>query len=83
MDKLKAELHEYIATGYDYEAMMDIGSGWESLPFPWKNQNYSTIIEKPSQASRLPYCWCLLRKSTTFCSLSASLGLMMTSSKSP
>lgn len=45
MDKLKSELHEYIATGYDYEAMMDIGSGWEA--YQGCSQNLLMILEDP------------------------------------
>lgn len=30
MEKIKAELEEFIATGYDFDALMDIGNGWES-----------------------------------------------------
>jgi hypothetical protein len=45
MSKLKAELEEYIATGYDYEALVDIGNGWE--PYQGCFQNLLMILEDP------------------------------------
>ena len=45
MERLKAELEEYIATGYDFEAMMDLGDGWE--PYKGCTQNLLMILEDP------------------------------------
>ena len=43
MEKLRSELEEYIATGYDFEAMMDLGNGWE--PYEGCTQNLLMILE--------------------------------------
>ena len=45
MERLKAELEEYVATGYDFEAMMDLGDGWE--PYEGCTQNLLMILEDP------------------------------------
>ena len=45
MGKLRSELEEYIATGYDFEALMDLGNGWE--PYEGCNQNLLMILEDP------------------------------------
>jgi hypothetical protein len=45
MEKLRSELEEYIATGYDFEAMMDLGNGWE--PYEGCTQNLLMILEDP------------------------------------
>ena len=45
MDKLKAELHEFIATGYDYGATVDVGHGWED--YQGCAQNLLMILEDP------------------------------------
>lgn len=45
MERLKAELEDYIATGYDFEAMMDLGNGWE--PYEGCTQNLLMILEDP------------------------------------
>jgi aryl carrier-like protein len=45
MERMKAELEELIATGYDFEAMMDIGNGWE--PYEGCTQNLLMILEDP------------------------------------
>ena len=51
MSKLKAELEEYIATGYDYEATVDIGNGWE--PYQGCSQNLLMILEDPDTVVEL------------------------------
>ena len=45
MERLKAELEDYIATGYDFEAMMDLGNGWE--PYEGCTNNLMMILEDP------------------------------------
>ena len=45
MENIRKELEEYIATGYDYEAMVDIGNGWE--PYQGCFQNLLMILEDP------------------------------------
>ena len=45
METLKTELSEYIATGYDFDAMMDLGNGWE--PYEGCQQNLVMILEDP------------------------------------
>lgn len=45
MSKLKPELEEYIAIGYDFEATVDIGNGWE--PYQGCSQNLLMILEDP------------------------------------
>ena len=45
MERLKAELEEYVATGYDFEAMMDLGDGWEQ--YEGCTQNLLMILEDP------------------------------------
>ena len=45
METLKRELSEYIATGYDFEAMMDLGNGWE--PYEGCTNNLMMILEDP------------------------------------
>jgi hypothetical protein len=45
METLKRELSEYIATGYDFDAMMDLGNDWE--PYEGCNNNLMMIIEDP------------------------------------
>lgn len=43
MDAVKKGLVEFIETGYDFEAMMDLGNGWE--PYVGCRQNLVMIIE--------------------------------------
>ena len=43
METLKAELSEYIATGYDFDATVDLGNGWE--PYVGCRQNLVIIPE--------------------------------------
>ena len=45
MEKIKAELEEFIATGYDFDALMDIGNGWE--PYEGCTRNLLMILEDP------------------------------------
>ena len=45
METLKTELSEYIATGYDFDAMMDLGNGWE--PYEGCTNNLMMILEDP------------------------------------
>ena len=45
METLKRELSEYIATGYDFDAMMDLGNGWE--PYEGCTNNLMMILEDP------------------------------------
>lgn len=45
MGRTKSELEELITTGYDFEAMMDIGNGWE--PYEGCTQNLLMILEDP------------------------------------
>ena len=45
MERMKAELEEYIATGYEFEAMMDLGNGWE--PYEGCTHNLLMILEDP------------------------------------
>ena len=45
MVRLKAELEDYIATGYEFEAMMDLGNGWE--PYAGCTNNLMMILEDP------------------------------------
>ena len=45
MKNQKNELIEMIAVGYEYEAMMDIGNGWES--YEGCQQNLIMILEDP------------------------------------
>ena len=45
METLKTELSEYIATGYDFDAMMDLGNGWE--PYEGCTINLMMILEDP------------------------------------
>ena len=45
MERLKAELEDYIATGYDFEAMMDLGNGWEQ--YEGCANNLMMILEDP------------------------------------
>ena len=43
MERKKAELEEFIATGYDFDALMDIGNGWE--PYQGCTRNLLMILE--------------------------------------
>lgn len=45
MGRIISELEELIATGYDFEAMMDIGNGWE--PYEGCTRNLLMILEDP------------------------------------
>ena len=45
MERIKSELEELIATGYDFEAIMGIGNGWE--PYEGCTQNLLMILEDP------------------------------------
>ena len=45
MERIKAELEEFIATGYDFDALMDIGNGWE--PYEGCTRNLLMILEDP------------------------------------
>ena len=45
MERIKAELEEFIATGYDFDALMDIGNGWE--PYQGCTRNLLMILEDP------------------------------------
>ena len=45
MEKIKTELEEFIATGYDFDAFMDIGNGWES--YEGCTRNMLMILEDP------------------------------------
>ena len=45
MGRIKSELEEFIATGYDFEAITDIGNGWE--PYEGCTQNLLMILEDP------------------------------------
>ena len=45
MENIKSELEEYIATGYDYDAAVNIGNGWE--PYHGCAQNLLMILEDP------------------------------------
>ena len=45
MEKIKTELEEFIATGYDFDAFMDIGNGWES--YEGCTRNLLMILEDP------------------------------------
>ena len=45
MERKKAELEEFIATGYDFDALMDIGNGWE--PYQGCTRNLLMILEDP------------------------------------
>jgi hypothetical protein len=59
MDMLKAELHEFIATGYDYDATVDVGYGWED--YQGCAQNLLMILEDPDTAVEIvneDYLYC-------------------------
>jgi len=45
MEKLRNELIELIQLGYEYEAQMNIGNGWE--PYEGCQQNLVMIMEDP------------------------------------
>ena len=45
MEKLRNELIELIQLGYEYEAQMNIGNGWE--PYEGCQQNLVMILEDP------------------------------------
>ena len=45
MEKLRNELIELIQLGYEYEAQMNIGNGWE--PYEGCQQNLVMILEGP------------------------------------
>ena len=45
MEKLRSELIELIQLGYEYEAQMNIGNGWE--PYEGCQQNLVMILEDP------------------------------------
>ena len=45
MEKLRNELIELIQLGYEYEAKMNIGNGWE--PYEGCQQNLVMILEDP------------------------------------
>lgn len=45
MEKLKNDLIELIEVGYDYEAKMNVGNGWE--PYEGCRQNLVMILEDP------------------------------------
>ena len=45
MERKKAELEEFIATGYAFDALMDIGNGWE--PYEGCTRNLLMILEDP------------------------------------
>ena len=45
MGKLRSELIELIQLGYEYEAQMNIGNGWE--PYEGCQQNLVMILEDP------------------------------------
>ena len=45
MNTLRNELIELISVGYEYEAKMNIGNGWE--PYEGCQQNLIMILEDP------------------------------------
>ena len=45
MEKLRNQLIELIQLGYEYEAQMNIGNGWE--PYEGCQQNLVMILEDP------------------------------------
>jgi hypothetical protein len=45
METIKTQLSEYIATGYEFDAMMDLGDGWE--PYEGCINNLMMILEDP------------------------------------
>ena len=51
METLKTELSEYIATGYDFDATVDLGNGWE--PYVGCRQNLVMILVSSILESRL------------------------------
>ena len=53
MERLKAELEDYIATGYDFDAMMDLGNGWE--PYEGCTNNLMMILEDPDTVVEISY----------------------------
>ena len=51
METLNTELSEYIATGYDFDATVDLGNGWE--PYVGCRQNLVMILVSSIVESRL------------------------------
>lgn len=51
MEKLKNDLIELIELGYEYDAEMDIGNGWE--PYEGCQQNILMILEDPDTEVRV------------------------------
>ena len=45
MEKLRNDLMEFILVGYEYDALMDLGNGWE--PYEGCQQNLLMILEDP------------------------------------
>ena len=45
MEKLRNDLMELIQVGYEYDALMDLGNGWE--PYEGCQQNLLMILEDP------------------------------------
>jgi hypothetical protein len=45
MEKLRNDLMELIQIGYEYDALMDLGNGWE--PYEGCQQNLLMILEDP------------------------------------
>lgn len=45
MEKLRNDLMELIQVGYEYDALMDLGKGWE--PYEGCQQNLLMILEDP------------------------------------
>lgn len=45
MEKLRNDLMELILVGYEYEAQMELGDGWE--PYEGCQQNLLMILEDP------------------------------------
>ena len=51
MDALKKELIEHIELGYDFDAIVDLGNGWE--PYVGCRQNLVMILEDEDTTAEL------------------------------
>ena len=54
MNSLKKELIEHIELGYDFDAMVDLGNGWE--PYVGCRQNIVMILEDDDTVVELITC---------------------------